>query len=763
MRGAELAGEGTELRELQEDTKPKERSLGERVNDHINEIDALMKRLENIQGRNKGAAEKVGGDPGAEESEVSEINQNIERVGIQESAVAAAKLTETLRGIQSHAEGDADSAKVSAMINKLIERVEPGEGSGGTKEVDEPGIERAGANDLKSDPAGPDTPPAPTAEAYVADTTTEAKPNPYSDDEPTSDVNWDDDSGEVDAGDKHIASDETETSQPLEADFGEESEDTKIYEDPNLDPVVQKIYEDITARAAKMMQEAQNGQSGAIAQTESRSDPARYSGKMNFLSSRGVWERFAKDYPEKAQAYAEKNEDIAEGMAASAPQSEKPEGTPKIIGGENQSDALQEEGELSDQESESGADELIRELGLEGASLENPVKMHWANEDSDVEVSVVGVYEEPGADGRMYAKVIDAETGTESGVPLDELRVIEEEVDDESGEETETTKLEEPVKQDDESDEAAQAETNAKNRAEQQRATQERQQQMRDRLERRRKEQAERDEVAVQSITMSLEKAASLLEDTKGEADADSEKQNIQKLGPALKILGESFVSKRELATQFLPYARAFAKSMDKSSPDPTAAEVITVQKMLGNREAVADLRLQEAFGKISALDQETDKASGNESAAYLMKYIVKNSEGKLGIISNNEKEFDARPAQTESTKNATASDAERADEKPVVNEKMNSEEPGGEGDDVDEGAADAGIEPDAPQAEGQPEVPGEALQSEDQDAKNPYNDPEVYSDVNWDEDSAEVDVADGEIARSDQTEKTETKADSGE
>ncbi|MFA6963256.1 MAG: hypothetical protein WC227_00875 [Patescibacteria group bacterium] len=696
MKGAEKVGENTgEEIKGQEATPAAEPSNSEVLNNRAEQVVGLKGLSENISSRNSQTAEQVGGNLDADATEIAGVKAEIDRIGVQEGGVAQARLAESLEKIRQEAGSDGENPEEIAALDNLIKRVKPS-----------------------------------------AEENSEVQP----------DVDWDENSANFDEGDKHIASEGEET-QDAGPEQRDDDEKTKIYEEPNLDPAVQKIYEEITARAAKWTQEAQSGKSGAIAQTESRKDPARYSGQMNFLSSRGVWERFAKDYPEKALAYADKNEDIAEGLAASAPRAEKSDGAPKIIPGEAGPEMPAEEDETPGEESESETDKMIQELGLEDASPENPVKMQWANEDGDVEVSVTGVNEEPGADGRTYARAFDEETGAEFEVPLDELQSIDlavgEEDDGSPDEEGEAQKKEAPTEKEGE-DEPTQAEADEKNNAYREKISQERQLRIRDRLERRGKEQAERDEVAVQSITMSLEKASTALAETK----ADTGEESISKIGPALKLLNESGATKRELAIQLLPSVRAFARNMDKSSSDPTAAETITAQKILGNREA-GDQRLQEAFVKINSLNQETDKVSGGESMAYLMKYIVKNSEGKLGNPAQKD-DIEAPQAQNDTVEEAEPLTAER----PIANQAEGADLGGDE-------VGDEGNEPGSRNAD-TVEEPSTA-QDGDQEAANPYSDPEAQPDVNWDDNSAEFDEADREIAQSDQTEKTEAKADSGE
>lgn len=97
--------------------------------------------------------------------------------------------------------------------------------------------------------------------------------------------------------------------------FAKEQEKTKIYDRPEDDPAFVKFQEEITRATNIDTEAARQGQVGAIAQGEANSNYSNYWTRQNIRISMQRWNEFVRSYPEKAQAYGDKNEEIKRALS----------------------------------------------------------------------------------------------------------------------------------------------------------------------------------------------------------------------------------------------------------------------------------------------------------------------------------------------------------------------------------------------------------------------------------------------------------------
>lgn len=89
---------------------------------------------------------------------------------------------------------------------------------------------------------------------------------------------------------------------PEDAKAYEQNETKRIYTDPQQDPLVKQLEEQITAAVNKSVNEARSGKWGRIATREV--NESGFWDRMRMSESGGRWAGFAALYPEKAAAYA---------------------------------------------------------------------------------------------------------------------------------------------------------------------------------------------------------------------------------------------------------------------------------------------------------------------------------------------------------------------------------------------------------------------------------------------------------------------------
>lgn len=101
-----------------------------------------------------------------------------------------------------------------------------------------------------------------------------------------------------------------EFSDRYQKDFGvyEGREKTRVYESPSSDPA----YSDIERQVTKVTNQKSEGSFGSI---DSLGDKRRLRDREEELVSIAHWGGFVSEYPEKAAAYASKNEYIAKAIA----------------------------------------------------------------------------------------------------------------------------------------------------------------------------------------------------------------------------------------------------------------------------------------------------------------------------------------------------------------------------------------------------------------------------------------------------------------
>jgi hypothetical protein len=506
--------------------------------------------------------------------------------------------------------------------------------------------------------------------------------NPYADDEVHPDVNWDDDSGEIDEGDKSLA---------LDNKTGEA-------ESTDNDAELRNLLESILL----------NDQIGSI-DANAGSDPA------------------GEDDPDSSEKEKtrEEVEQLADSLVAASPyKGERKEGGSVFLPNDENTDRFV------------GLLKKVMELEAEG-KMESNVILLPRPATLDIGTKFKAFYDESfiteGSDGKLivnFSGHVEVESEPDSSDSLDEADSSRVQSEKPTGRGRETEEM------------------------------------FADRVRRfnlfikERNERIEREDLAIKSIVVNLEKASAYLEKANGEADDNPEKQALLKLGPALRLLNESFGNKLELAKELFFYVGNFAREADGSISGATLSEIFMAQKMISNRERVKDPRFREALGKIGALDgiaspDGKDKA-GSESLANLLNYLAKNSEGVLDNDSKQNNEPEDMPAESDDLggdESVNADSVASEEGQPIV-------EDGAIEQNIDKEMADvAGGE--RPIIEADDSATTVKADVEDSSSENPYTDPEVYSDVNWDDNSGEVDVADREIAQSDQSASPENKPDS--
>lgn len=68
-------------------------------------------------------------------------------------------------------------------------------------------------------------------------------------------------------------------------------------------------------------------------------------------------------------------------------------------------------------------DDKLSQIRL--ASKDNPIQGIWATKDYDSPITIIGLYDEPAPDGRFYAIVLNETGGGESGLPVDEITLLD--------------------------------------------------------------------------------------------------------------------------------------------------------------------------------------------------------------------------------------------------------------------------------------------------------------------------------------------------
>jgi|GEM_PF-6541604 len=101
---------------------------------------------------------------------------------------------------------------------------------------------------------------------------------------------------------------------PEEAGKYKQAEEKGIWDDPSQDPKVMETERDIIRAVARTVDDAQKGRSGATAREDSRGNSLDFSTRMRAAESDHQWTSFAQRYPQKAEAYAGKDPDIAKAL-----------------------------------------------------------------------------------------------------------------------------------------------------------------------------------------------------------------------------------------------------------------------------------------------------------------------------------------------------------------------------------------------------------------------------------------------------------------
>lgn len=132
-------------------------------------------------------------------------------------------------------------------------------------------------------------------------------------------------------------------------------EKVRVYDEPHADPAYKHVEQEVTKKFNLDRQQTSNQ-----GQNLDREAYEHFANRNVELANAAFWGKFVSDYPEKAAAYAEKNEYIKKSLESRASQIEEP----KQTNADRYSDRL-----ASD---EARRQELLRELGVESPVSEAP-------------------------------------------------------------------------------------------------------------------------------------------------------------------------------------------------------------------------------------------------------------------------------------------------------------------------------------------------------------------------------------------------------